>query len=67
MTKSALIPQEKITVLDSVKKRMSLLVEKENDIVEFLHNSLAVHHLKIRDLSKIINHVSFRKAVLQMS
>ena len=68
MTTSVLIPQEKITVLgtvvDSVKMRMSLPVEKENNIVELLQNSLAVHHLKIRDLAKIINSVSFRKTVL---
>ena len=68
MTKSVLIPQEKITVLgtvvDSVKMRMSLPVEKENNIVELLQSNLAVYHLKIRDLAKIIISVSFRKTVL---
>ena len=42
-------------------------MEKENNIVELMQNSLAVHQLKVRDLAKIINHVSFRKNVLQMS
>ena len=52
------MPQQRITVLgtivDSIKMIVPLPQDKEQAIVELLHNALSLHHLSIRHLAKII-------------